>query len=178
MGVTFRMCRSSSELEALLRVWRIWAYSERTQNNYMQRILNRALQAVACLALLITLNTTAQAAPADGTWTWTTPGRNGGPDRTSTLKLMTEGDKVTGTISGMGRQNQPAADIKITDGKVTGDEISFKVSREGRNGNTMVQKYTGKVSGDSIKGKVSFTNQNGEEQSRDWEAKKKTEEKK
>ena len=139
----------------------------------MQRILNRALQAFACLALLITLNTSVQAASADGTWTWTTPGRNGGPDRTSTLKLKTEGDKVTGTISGMGRQNQPAADIKITDGTIKGDDVSFKVTREGRNGNSTTQKYNGKISGDSIKGKVSFTNQNGEEQSRDWEAKRK-----
>lgn len=144
-------------------------------NKYMHRILNKALQAFACLALLITLNTAAQAADADGTWTWTVPGRNGGPDRTSTLKLKAEGDKLTGSISGMGRQNQPAADIKITDGAIKGDEVNFKVSREGRNGNTMTQKYTGKIKGDTIEGKISFTNQNGEEQSRDWKATKKKE---
>ena len=142
----------------------------------MQRILTRAL---ACAALVLSLNTFA--GPADGTWTWTTPGRNGGPDRTTTLKLTSEGDKLNGTISGFGRGggggNAPA-DIKITDGTIKGDDISFKVTREGRNGNTMTQKYTGKVSGDTIKGKVSFTNQNGEEQTRDFEAKKKTDDKK
>jgi hypothetical protein len=137
----------------------------------MQRLVSRVLQAFACLALLITMTATVRAADVNGTWTWTTPGRNGGPERTSVLKLKTEGDKLTGTING--RQE----DIKITDGKVTGDEVSFKVSRTGQNGNTMTQKYTGKVSGDTIKGKVAFE-RNGEEQTRDWEAKRKSDDKK
>jgi hypothetical protein len=137
----------------------------------MQRLVSRVLQAFACLALLITMTATVCAADVNGTWTWTTPGRNGGPERTSVLKLKTEGDKLTGTING--RQE----DIKITDGKVTGDEVSFKVSRTGQNGNTMTQKYTGKVSGDTIKGKVAFE-RNGEEQTRDWEAKRKSDDKK
>ena len=138
----------------------------------MQRFVSRAIQAFACLALLTTLNIAVQAADVNGTWTWTTPGRNGGQDRKSVLKLKTEGDKLTGTING--RQE----DIKITDGKVTGDEVSFKVSRPaGQSGNTITQKYTGKVSGDSIKGKVTFE-RNGQEQSRDWEAKREKDEKK
>ena len=137
----------------------------------MQRLVSRVFQAIACLALLTVLNINIQAADVNGTWTWTTPGRNGGPERKSVLKLKTEGDKLTGTING--RQE----DIKITDGKVTGDEVSFKVSRSGQNGNTFTQKYTGKVSGDSIKGKVTF-DRNGEEQTRDWEAKRDKDEKK
>ena len=137
----------------------------------MQRLVSRVLQAIACLALLTVLNINVQAADVNGTWTWTTPGRNGGAERKSVLKLKTEGDKLTGTING--RQE----DIKITDGKLTGDEVSFKVSRSGQNGNTFTQKYTGKVSGDSIKGKVTF-DRNGEEQSRDWEAKREKDEKK
>jgi hypothetical protein len=137
----------------------------------MQRLVSRVFQAIACLALLTVLNINIQAADVNGTWTWTTPGRNGGPERKSILKLKTEGDKLTGTING--RQE----DIKITDGKVTGDEVSFKVSRAGQNGNTFTQKYTGKVSGESIKGKVTF-DRNGEEQTRDWEAKREKDEKK
>jgi len=137
----------------------------------MQRLVSRVFQAIACLALLTVLNLNIQAADVDCTWTWTTPGRNGGAERKSVLKLKTEGDKLTGTING--RQE----DIKITDGKVTGDEVSFKVSRAGQNGNTFTQKYTGKVSGDAIKGKVTF-DRNGEEQSRDWEAKREKDEKK
>jgi len=136
----------------------------------MQRLVSRAIQALACLALTFTMTTAVQAAAADGTWTWTTPAQGNRPERTSTLKLKTEGDKVTGTISG--RQNQE--DIKISDGKITGDEVSFTVSRE-FNGNTMVQKYTGKISGDTIKGKVAGKNRDGEDTSRDWEAKRKKE---
>ena len=135
----------------------------------MQRLVSWALQAIACLALLISLNTTTQAADAkaDGTWTWTVPAQGQRPERTSTLKLKTEGDKVTGTISG--RQNQD--DIKIADGKINGDEVSFTVTRE-FNGNTMTQKYTGKISGDTIKGKVTGKNRQGEDTTRDWEVKR------
>jgi hypothetical protein len=139
----------------------------------MQRLVSRVFQAIACLALLTVLNINVLAADANGTWTWTTPGRNGGPERKSVLKLKTEGDKVTGTING--RQNQD--DIKISDGKVTGDEVSFTVTRE-FNGNSITQKYTGKVSGDTIKGKVVGKNRQGEDQTRDWEAKREKDEKK
>lgn len=139
----------------------------------MQRLVSRVFQAIACLALLTTLNITVQAADATGTWTWTTPAQGNRPERKSVLKLKTEGDKLTGTING--RQNQE--DIKITDGKVTGDEVSFKVSRSGQNGNTFVQKYNGKLSGDTIKGKVTFE-RNGEERNVDWEAKRDKDEKK
>ncbi len=136
----------------------------------MQRILKKALQAFACVAVALTMSS-AFAGPADGTWTWTTPGRNGGPDRTTTLKLKTEGDKVTGEVSPFREGGEPT---KISEGTIKGDEISFKVSREGRNGGpARVTKYTGKVSGDSIKGKMVVPTQNGEERTVDWEAKKK-----
>ena len=38
-----------------------------------------------------------------GTYTWTMPGRNGGPDRTNTLVLKLDGDKLTGTLAAPGR---------------------------------------------------------------------------
>ncbi len=105
-----------------------------------------------------------------GTWTWSVPGRNGGNARTSTLKLKAEGDKVTGKVSTPGRQGADPRETEIEDGKLKGDEVSFKVTREFNN-NKVVQKYSGKISGDSIKGKVEF-DRNGEAQSRDWEAKR------
>ncbi|HWI58394.1 MAG TPA: hypothetical protein VNZ22_14310 [Bacillota bacterium] len=123
----------------------------------------------ALLALGFVVQIQAQDKKADGTWTWTTPGRNGGPERKMTLKLKTEGDKLTGTLSSPGRQGQ-ATDTAIEDGKVKGDEISFTVTRE-FNGNKMTSKYNGKVSADAIKGKTEFE-RNGEKQSRDWEAKR------
>jgi hypothetical protein len=100
------------------------------------------------------------------------PGRNGGPDRKMSLKLKTEGDKVTGKLSAPARDGE-IRETDIKDGKMNGEEISFKIERE-MNGNTMTIKYNGKVSGDTIKGKVE-TERNGETQSRDWEAKRATE---
>lgn len=113
-------------------------------------------------------NVASLAADASGTWTWTTPGRDGGEGRKSTLKLKVEGDKVTGTISAPGRQGGQGREIAITDGKIKGDEISFAVKRE-FNGNTMVAKYSGKVSADAITGKVE-TERDGNARSRDWKA--------
>ena len=137
-------------------------------------IVFRSLLQLAGCAILV-LGAVVQAEAADkkndptGTWTWTVPGRNGGPDRKSTLKLKLDGEKVTGTLSAPGRQGQ-TSEVNIEEGKLKGDEISFNVTRE-FNQNKFTQKYHGKVSGDTIKGKVEFE-RNGEAQSRDWEAKR------
>jgi hypothetical protein len=135
----------------------------------MQKIVTRFAQIIACVAVALTLTAQAEDKKADpaGTWTWTTQGRDGN-EITSTLKLKSEGDKVTGKISG-----RQGAETDISDVKVEGENISFKVVRE-RNGNTFTQKFNGKISGDSIKGKMEFE-RNGEAQSRDWEAKRKKE---
>ena len=118
----------------------------------------------------------AMAADPAGTWTWSTPGRNGGPERKTTLKLKVDGDKLTGTLSNPGRGGGAATETEISDGKVKGDEVSFSVTRE-FNGNKMTSKYTGKLSADAIKGKISFENRNGEAQTRDWEAKREADKK-
>lgn len=107
-----------------------------------------------------------------GNWTWTQPGRNGGPDRKMTLKLKAEGEKLTGTLSSPGADGETTKS-EIEDAKIKGDEVSFTVTRE-FNGNKRTFKYTGKVSADAIKGKTEFE-RNGEAQSRDWEAKRATE---
>lgn len=139
----------------------------------MQRILTSLLHTVACLALAISFNTSLNAADkkadVSGTWTWTTPGRNGGEGRKMSLKLKAEGEKLTGKIAAPNRQGE-TTETEISDGKVKGDEVSFSVTRE-FNGNKMTSKYNGKLSGDSIKGKTEFE-RNGEAQSRDWEAKR------
>jgi len=99
-----------------------------------------------------------------GTWTWSVPGRNGGPARETTAKLKLEGDKLTGTIAG--RQG----DTAIADGKFSGEDISFTVTRE-FNGMKIVQKFAGKLSGETIKGKID-TDRDGQTTSADWEAKR------
>ena len=137
-----------------------------------------AFTSLATLAscALLAVGTAVQIQAADkkadpsGTWTWKTPGRNGGEGRAVTLKLKTEGEKVTGKLSAPGRQGGEARDTDIEDGKLDGNELSFKVTRQFGD-NKVVQKYHGKVSGDTIKGKTEF-DRNGEAQSRDWEAKR------
>src|SRR4051794_18077000 len=83
-----------------------WVRTKNKNKHNMQRKQNplvSLLQLVTCAVLA--LGATAQIQAADkkadaaGTWTWSTPGRNGGPDRKSTLKLKVDGDKVTGSIS-------------------------------------------------------------------------------
>ena len=130
-----------------------------------------ALFSLADVSLSRAADNTKKADPS-GTWTWTTPGRNGGADRKMTLKLKTEGEKVTGTLSSPGRDGEEMKS-EIENAKIKGDEISFSVTRE-FNGNKRTMKYNGKIAGDVIKGKTEFE-RNNETQSRDWEAKRATE---
>ncbi len=119
-------------------------------------------------AAFLLAGTVAQAASVNGNWIWTTPGRNGGPDRQSVLSLKADGSTLTGKISSPGRDGKPA-DAPITNGKIDGDDISFDVVRE-INGNSVTTTYKGTVSDSQITGKIE-TVRNGESQSRDWLAK-------
>lgn len=132
--------------------------------------LGTLLKWTACAALALSFSAQIQAADVAGTWSWTRPGRNGGPDVKTTLKLKVDGDKVTGTVTAPGRQGNPGREVEITDGKVKGDDVSFSVVREAQ-GNKFTTKYSGKVSGDSIKGKTEVE-RNGQSNTRDWEAKR------
>ena len=103
-----------------------------------------------------------------GTYIWTVPGRNGGPDRTNTLVLKLDGDKLSGKVTAPGRGGQTTA-TEISEGKITGADVSFCVVRS-FNDNTFTNKYSGTLAAGVIKGKMEFE-RNGEAQSRDWEAK-------
>ncbi|MGA2246985.1 MAG: hypothetical protein ABSH48_18485 [Verrucomicrobiota bacterium] len=103
-----------------------------------------------------------------GTYIWTMPARNGGATRTNTLVLKLDGDKLTGKLSAPGRGGQ-VNEIEITDGKVTGADVSFAVVRS-FNGNSMTNKYSGTLADGNIKGKIDSVNRNGDPQSRDWQA--------
>jgi hypothetical protein len=123
---------------------------------------------IAGLFFLATPIIHAQASYAEGIWTWSTPGRNGGPDRTNTLTLKIEGSKLSGKVAAPGRGGQ-VAETAIAEGKIEGAEnVSFVVVRE-FNGNSVTNKYSGKISGNKITGKIEFT-RDGEAQSRNWEA--------
>jgi hypothetical protein len=94
----------------------------------------------ASLAML-TLSVAAFAADATGKWTAEVQGRGGTQTNTFTFKV--DGAKLTGTV---GNQMGEAA---ISEGKVDGDNISFKQVLS-FNGNDITISYTGVVKGDTI----------------------------
>jgi hypothetical protein len=136
--------------------------------------LKQQLSLVTCALLGLAAVATARAedkkVDPSGTWSWSTPGRDGGEARKSTLKLKAEGEKVTGSISSPGRQGGEARETPIENAKIKGEDLTFDVTRE-FNGNKVTMKYSGKIAGDTIKGKVE-TERDGNTRSRDWEAKR------
>ncbi len=93
--------------------------------------------------LVLMLATLAMAADVTGKWTAQVPGR-GGQTAETTFNFKVEGDKLTGTTSSQ------MGESAIADGKVSGDEISFSVTREFQ-GNSFKIIYKGKVAGEEIK---------------------------
>lgn len=141
--------------------------------------LHKLVKILAGAVLVSSMLVQAHAADAKvdptGTYVWTQQGRNGGPDRTNTLTLKVEADKLTGKVQTPGRGGADPISTEIKDGKINGSDISFAVTRE-FNGNSFTTKYSGKLADGVIKGKAE-TERNGETQSRDWEAKKQEEKK-
>lgn len=131
----------------------------------MKLTLKSLTQLAVCLALTVGFTAQAEDKKLDlnGTWKSSFTNQNG-QVRESVYKFKVEAGKLTGTVSGRN------GDTAIEEGKITGGEIFFAVTRE-FNGNKMVVKYTGKVTGDTIKGK-SESQRDGQPQSRDWEAKR------
>ena len=113
--------------------------------------------------LSILMAASALAGDVTGKWTSTQQGRKGGQAREVVYNFKADGDKLTGTTTGMGGQ-----EIAITDGKIKGDEISFTTKVE-FNGNSMVMMYKGKMTGDEIK--FSQTRE-GADQAREFTAKR------
>src|SRR5262249_37423780 len=83
------------------------------------------------------------AAAIDGKWTAETQRRNG--PETQTLMLKADGMKLTGSLDG-GRGG--ATDI--SEGKIDGMNVSFKIERAGRDGAKQVTTYTGTLMGDDL----------------------------
>lgn len=97
----------------------------------------------ACAALIMAFTTGSALAATDvtGTWTGEFSGPNGGNGFQISFTFKQDGTKLTGTVQGA--QGDPMA---ISDGKVDGDKISFKVSFNG-----MTITHEGTVNGDEIK---------------------------
>ena len=96
---------------------------------------------IAAMAILLVM--TASAADVAGKWVGPMPTRDG-QTRETTFDFKASGDKLTGTMSG------PQGAVEIKDGKISGGDISFKVSFDA-GGNTIVLLFNGTVSGDQIK---------------------------
>jgi hypothetical protein len=121
------------------------------------RVVVRALALIAvCLAV-------AWAADVSGKW----KGEYQSPDgqtRQSTFTFQLSAEKLTGTVG------SARGDAQISEGKVSGDDISFTVVRN-FGGDDVKFLYKGKVSGDEIKLKVT-ANFGGEERTFDMTAKR------
>lgn len=102
---------------------------------------------LSLIGALVMAATALLGASVDGKWTAEAPGRNGNTMK-QTYTFKSDGDKLTGTVSGR------MGDAEISDGKIDGDHISFSVKRE-MNGNSFVMSYTGTVSGDNLNLKMS-----------------------
>jgi hypothetical protein len=97
------------------------------------------------------------AADVTGKWTGQVPGRGDNTFET-TFVFKVEGDKLTGTVTGRGGERP------ISEGKITGETISFVVANPER-GN---QVYEGTIAGDEIK----FTRKGGQGEPRPFTAKR------
>jgi opacity protein-like surface antigen len=98
---------------------------------------------VFVFVMLVALAAAVQAADVTGKWTAQVPGR-GGQTRETTFNLKADGEKLTGTMSGM------QGDVELQDGKLKGDEVSFHVKLNFQ-GNDVKMNYKGKLAGDEIK---------------------------
>ncbi len=104
----------------------------------------------------------ALAADVTGAWKASIPGRDGATMET-TFNLKADGSTLTGAVV------TERGETAISDGKINGDSISFKVKRE-FNGNTMIMTYEGKVSGNQIQFKS--TREGSDRPPREFVAKK------
>ena len=100
----------------------------------IQRLFLAVCSILLCAALCL-------AADLNGRWEGAINGPNGEIKLVFTLKV--EGDKLTGTVE------SPRGERPITDGKVKGDEFSFKVTA----GDNVIT-YLGKVAGETLNVKV------------------------
>ncbi len=101
------------------------------------------MRRLALSLLLVLFALTALAADVTGTWNAQIPSRDGNMLDT-TFKLKADGTKLTGTMENQYGERQ------ISDGKASGDDISFIVRLE-IGGDEIVFTYTGKVAGNEIK---------------------------
>jgi hypothetical protein len=95
------------------------------------------------IALVVSCAMTANAADISGKWVAQVPGRQGQPQE-QTFMFKMEGGKLTGTVS------SARGEEAITEGTVSGEDVSFVVVRQGGQGQVK-ELYKGKIAGSEIK---------------------------
>ena len=120
--------------------------------------------------ILLVLCLAAFAADVTGKWTFEQQGRGGNPT-TVTLNLKADGGKLTGSVVRPGRNGNMEA--QITDGKIDGNNVSFKTSQQ-MGDNTVTTEYSGTVNGDSISLKVTRPGRDGNPMTSEVTAKRAT----
>ena len=109
--------------------------------------------------ILLVVAFVAMAADVTGKWVYEQPGRGGGNPTQVTMNLKASGSALTGSVVRPGRGGDPM-ESQITDGKIDGDNISFKTTMQ-MGGNSMTSEYSGAVSGNEMKLKVSRPGRDG-----------------
>lgn len=105
------------------------------------------IRAFSIVALSLALAWAGLAEGVDGTWVAKVE-MKAGTTVELTLNLKSDGDKLTGTVSGGARR---AAATPIENGRIEGDKASFVTVRKGRNGERRFV-WEATVAGDELKG--------------------------
>jgi hypothetical protein len=121
--------------------------------------------------ILLAFAFAALAANVDGKWVYEQQGRGGNPTQV-TLTLKAEGSTLTGSTSRPGRDGN-AMVTAIKDGKVDGNNISFKTTQQ-MGGNEITIDYTGVVSSDELKLKITRPGRDGNAMTTEVTAKRST----
>jgi len=122
--------------------------------------------ALTALALLAIATLVVWAADISGTWTISSPGRNGQMmERDITIKQ--DGNKITVTMPGRPGPNGEPGEPIVGQGTLEGNAIQWTIVRQGPQGE-MKMEYKGTVDGNTMKGTTERMGNTVE-----WTAKKK-----
>jgi len=112
------------------------------------------------VTILLVVAFAAMAADVTGKWVYEQAGRGGGNPTQVTLNLKANGSTLTGSMVRPGRGGGDPMETQISEGKIDGDNISFKVSMQ-MGGNAMTTEYTGAISGNELKLKITRPGRDG-----------------
>jgi hypothetical protein len=108
------------------------------------------MKAILSLALVFGTCSLASAVDdktVDPVGTWKCEYEIGGQQRTSTLMIKKDGDKLTGTMSWPEQKDEKLKDLKLTDGTLTFSAVRKLMDNE------ITVEYKLKIDGDKLKGK-------------------------